>query len=59
MSQKTKTNQDELFDELELWEAASDEDFEAFEDAEDLAWLKESRRKGIHYRSLEEYSTDD
>ena len=28
---------------------------ERAEDAEDIAWLKRSRRKKLHYRPLEEY----
>ena len=28
---------------------------ERAEDAEDVAWLKQARRKKLHYRQLEEY----
>ena len=28
---------------------------ERAEDAEDIAWLKQARRKKLHYRLLEEY----
>lgn len=28
---------------------------ERAEDAEDVAWLKQARRKKLHYRPLEEY----
>ena len=30
---------------------------ERAEDAEDVAWLKQARRKKLHYRPLEEYLT--
>ena len=34
---------------------AYEELLERIEDAEDVAWLKRSRRKPLHYRPLEEY----